>query len=151
MSASQARPISITIHVQAPLDATWDALTSLEAMRAWMGEPEMDVRVTTDWSVGSSFHIAAFHHAPIESRGQVLRFEPERALAYSTLASISRLPDVPSSYTRTEIELSAEGDGTEVTVSLSGFPTEAIEKHQAFYWRGTLVIFKRFVEERLAH
>jgi hypothetical protein len=31
---------------------------------------------------------------------------------------------------------------------LCGFPTESTNRHLDFYWRGTLPILKRFVEER---
>jgi hypothetical protein len=115
-----------------------------------MGEPEMAVEVATDWSVGSPIVIRGFHHEPFENRGTVLCFEPNRLLRYTSLSSVSRLPDEPGSYSDFEFELAPVEERTSLTVTVRGFPTESIYKHLEFYWRGTVGILKKLVEERRA-
>lgn len=58
------------------------------------------------------------------------------------------LTDEPASYSTFAFDLEPAPTGTSLTVRVSGFPTEAIEKHLVFYWRGTAQILKRYVEER---
>jgi uncharacterized protein YndB with AHSA1/START domain len=136
------------VTIGAPPAAVWEALTTPELMKQWMGEPEMDVAVETDWVVGGPIRVTGFHHARFENRGTVLRFEPNQELRYSHLDSVSRLPDVPENYSVIDFRLTPVEGGTSLTVTLSGFPTESILKHLEFYWRGTIGVFKKFVERR---
>ncbi len=136
------------IVINAPPSAVWEVLTKPEFMKQWMGEPEMAVHVETNWTVGSPIVVRAFHHARFENSGTVLRFDPTEVLRYSQLSSLSRLPDKPENYSIYEFRLEPVGDGTSLTVTLSGFPTVAIFKHLEFYWRGTINILKKFVEKR---
>lgn len=92
--------------------------------------------------------IHGVHHQPFENRGTVLRFEPPKSLRYSHKSSLSRLPDLPESFSVFDFALRAVNEGTRLTLTLSGFPTPEIEKHLDFYWRVTLGILQRFVEAR---
>ncbi|MGE0789564.1 MAG: SRPBCC domain-containing protein [Sandaracinaceae bacterium] len=148
---SEPNAIELAIEIAAPREAVWDSLTRPEAIAAWLGEPEMELAVETDWSVGGPIVIRGFHHVRFEDRGRVVRFAPCERLTYTHLSSISRLPDVPESYTTLDFRLDAVGGDTALRLTLSGFPTEPIEKHLRFYWRGTLPILKRFVEDRETH
>lgn len=141
--------IERTIIINASRSAVWEALTTPELMEQWMGEPEMMVEVETDWTVGGPILTRGFHYRRFENKGTVLRFEPTEALRYSHLSSASRLPDRPESYSVFEFRLEPAGDGTSLTVLVTGFPTESIFKHLDFYWRGTLGVLKQFVEKRL--
>jgi uncharacterized protein YndB with AHSA1/START domain len=143
------RKIEQSIVIDAPLAALWEALTRPALMKQWMGEPEMAIEVSTDWTVGSPIVIRGFHHASFENRGTVLRFEPMEVVRYSFLSSLSRLPDTPESYSVLEFRLQPLEDGTSLTVSVTGFPTESIFKHLDFYWRGTTHVLKRFLEETM--
>lgn len=113
-----------------------------------MGEAEMDVRVTTHWRVGSPFLVRGVHHVPFENQGKVLAFEPLKRLAYSHRSSLSLLPDDARSYTTLDFSLAANGDRTGLTLTGTGFPTPSIYHHLRFYWRGTLDVFKHYVERR---
>jgi hypothetical protein len=118
-------------------------------MIQWMGEPEMRVQVMTDWTVGGPLVVRGIHNdAEFEGRGTVLAFEPPRLLRYDQLSSVSRLPQVPENCSELEFRLEDLGDRTRLTLGISRFPTETIFKHLAFYWRGTLGIFKAFAESR---
>ena len=126
----------------------WRALTEPALMRRWMGEPEMQIEIDTDWTVGGPFVVRGFHHVRFEGRGTLRTFEPERALEYTQLSSVSRLPNVPENHSVIGFTLAPQGDGTSLTLTLRDFPTHTIYKHLDFYWRTTLEILKQFVESR---
>lgn len=136
-----------TLVIHAPPAAVWDALTDPTAMRQWMGDPGMEVEIQTDWTVGSPVWVRGFHLAQFENSGTVLTFEPTRLLRYSHLSSLSRLPNTPENHSIFEFRLAPADEGTSLTLTLTQFPTGSIFKHLDFYWRGTLGIFKRFVEQ----
>ncbi len=135
---------AVTIHA-AP-HTVWNALTMPGLIRQWMGEPEMNITVMTDWQVGQPIVISGFHHAPFENRGTVLQFEPESVLQYDYISSLSRLADIPENRTSLTFILTPQGNETLLTLRLSNFPTETIFRHVDFYWRGTLMVLKKFVE-----
>ena len=141
------KEIARSIVINARAAAVWETLTNSELMRQWLGEPEMRIEVVTDWAEGSPILIRGFHHAKFENKGTVLRFEPLESLRYSHLSSLSRLPDRPESYSVFDFRLKPLEESTSLTVTVTGFPTESIFKHLDFYWRGTIVVLKRFVEK----
>jgi len=124
--------------IDAPVAIVWENLTQPELMRAWMGEPAMKLEVEADWRVGGKVSVRGVHTGRFENRGTVLAFEPPMRLSYTHLSSVSRLPDHPASYTVFEFRLSAMGERTRLDFEASGFPTEVIFRHLAFYWGGTL-------------
>lgn len=140
-----------TVIINAPASFVWDSLTQVEQMKDWMGEPEMEVGIETDWAVGGRIIVRGVHHVPFENTGTVLEFNPMTRLAYTHLSSLSRLPDEPKSYTTLEFYLVSTSDATSLTLVAIGCPTESIFQHLQFYWGGTLEILKQVVERRLSH
>jgi uncharacterized protein YndB with AHSA1/START domain len=138
--------VSLAVDIDAAPADVWAALTVPERMQAWMSPAP--VEIATDWRVGQPILIRGrLHGVPFESRGTVLRFEPERVLRYSHLSSISRLPDEPASYTVFELRLApGAANRTALTLELGSFPTEAIFKHLVYYWSVTLQVLKRYLE-----
>ena len=134
-----------TIEINAAPSKVWDALTNPDVMKKWMSETE--IKITTDWKVGSPFIINGnLHGINFENNGTVLRFERERVLKYSHLSSLSRLPDEDRNYSMIEFSLAPTENQTSLTVTVSNFPTESIYKHLVFYWNVTLEILKRMIE-----
>lgn len=133
--------------IDAPVTRVWDSLTNPLLMKQWMGEPEMELEVLTDWTVGGPIVTTGFHHARFENKGTVLRFEPHSVVQYSHLSSVSRLPDEPGNYTQIEFRLAPSGTAsTRLSVRLTNFPTDSIFKHLQFYWNTTIHVIKRLVE-----
>ena len=138
--------LSKTVTINAPASKIWEGLTNPVVMKKWMSETEIDI--LTDWNVGNPIVIRGrLHGIKFENKGLVLLFEPEKILQYSHLSSLSRLPDTPENHSVFDFRLTPDGDQTALTLTLSNFPTESIDKHLAFYWNVTLEIFKRMMEE----
>ncbi|ASS47176.1 MAG: ATPase [Candidatus Fluviicola riflensis] len=140
-------PIEKTVLINAPASRIWEYLTHPERMKQWIGEPEMNIEIVTDWEVGKEIIIRGFHHADFENKGIVLQFEPNKLLQYSHLSSLSRLPDVDENYSVITFRLFSDKEQTALTVSVEYFPTESIYKHLDFYWKTTVEILKRMIEE----
>ncbi|GAB3521685.1 SRPBCC family protein [Emticicia fontis] len=125
----------------------WQTLTDIELIIQWLGDPDMNLEVSTNWQVDSPIIIKGFHHAQFENKGRVLAFDVERKLSYSHLDSISKLPDIPESYSILTFTLEPTDTQTILALTIENFPTESIRKHLEFYWRTTLVTIKNKVEE----
>jgi len=141
--------ISKSIHINASLNAVWEALTQPELMKSWMSDSEIEI--VTTWDVGSPIiiHVQAdSYKTAFTNTGVVLQFLKERVLEYSHLSSLSRLPDEAENHTIIRFTLWPEEDHTLLELDLSNFPTQSHYKHIDFYWTVTLEVLKRFVEER---
>ena len=138
---------SSTILISREAPVVWKTLTDPAMMIQWMGEPEMQIEIETNWQLNSPIIIRGFHHVRFENRGVVLEFEKEKKLSYTHLSSLSRLPDVPENYSKLLFTLNGGSKTTELTITIEDFPTESIRKHLEFYWRGTLTRIKAVAEE----
>jgi uncharacterized protein YndB with AHSA1/START domain len=136
------------ILIDADAATVWQHLTQPELMKKWLGEPQMNIEIETDWRVGSPIIISGFHHIKFTNKGIVLQYEPNKLLKYTHLDSVSRLPDIPKNQTILEFALTPFKNGTQLSLTMSNFPTETIFKHLEFYWCGTLEIFKKVVENQ---
>ena len=116
-------------------------------MKKWLGEPELQIEILTDWKVGNPVLIKGFHHVAFQNKGVVQLFEYPKIIQYSQLSSVSHLPDKKENYAIIAFKLSSEKDGISLTVRIENFPTESIYKHLAFYWAGTLPILKKLIEK----
>jgi hypothetical protein len=115
-------------------------------MPEWMGEPDVGIEVHTNWQVNTPIMIKGFHHVKFENKGIILAFDKERKLSFTHLDSISKLPDIPESYSTLTFILEPVENGTHLTLNIENFPTESIRKHLEFYWKTTLVILKNKAE-----
>lgn len=137
---------SSTVLIHASPAQVWTTLTTREIMTTWMGSPEMEIKVVTDWKVNSPIFIHGFHHVKFENKGLVLQYDRESKLSYSHLSDISRLPDIPENYSILEFVLTPIEDKTQLTFTITNFPTEVIRKHLEFYWRTTIIGIKKVAE-----
>ncbi len=139
-------PFSRTVTIHAAAATVWQPLTKPHLMQQWMAESELEI--FTDWTVGSPFTIRGeLHGIPFTNNGTVLQFIPEQQLQYSHLSSISQLPDRAENYSVVGFQLTPVAEQTNLTVTVTNFPTQAIYKHLAFYWPVAVNILKRLVED----
>jgi uncharacterized protein YndB with AHSA1/START domain len=138
---------SSSVLINSTVPVVWEMLTDPKMMSLWMGEPEMQIEIETNWKLNSPIIIRGYHHVRFENRGVVLEFEKDKRLCYTHLSSVSRLPDIPENYSKLLFTLKEGPTATELTVTVENFPTESIQKHLEFYWRGTLTRIKAVAEE----
>jgi uncharacterized protein YndB with AHSA1/START domain len=124
----------------------WATLTNLELMTQWLGEPEMNIKVLTDWKINSPIFIRGFHHVNFENKGTILQYDRDKRLSYTHLSSVSRLEDKQENYTILEFILTPIDNQTQLTINIKNFPTETIRKHLEFYWRTTVLTIKAQTE-----
>ncbi|TWF40708.1 activator of Hsp90 ATPase-like protein [Chitinophaga polysaccharea] len=127
----------------------WGVLTDTANMKNWMGEPDMQLEITTTWEVNTPFIIRGFHHVRFENKGIIVAYETQKRLSYSHFSSVSRLPDLPENYSVLDFRLTPAADQTILQLRIDNFPTETIFKHLQFYWRTTLVKIKQATEGSL--
>lgn len=132
--------------INEPPAKVWEYLTNPTLMGKWMGEPEMNVEVITDWKIGSPILIKGFHNGNFENKGSVLQFDFPSIIQYSDLSSSSRLPDQKENYSIITFVLTPNGSNTLLDIQIENFPTASIHRHLNFYWQGTASVLKSFVE-----
>lgn len=137
---------SATVTINSYPDKVWTTLTDLNLMTQWLGEPEMNIEVRTDWKINSPISIHGFHHVNFENKGIILQYDKENILSYTHLSSVSRLEDKQENYTTLEFILAPVDKQTKLTINIWNFPTETIQKHLEFYWRTTILTIKRETE-----
>ena len=143
---NQISEISETVVISASPELVWRTLTDKTEMLRWMGDEELDIQVDVIWEEGRPIRISGFHHEQFINTGTVLKVEKPYLLSYTQLSSVSNLPDVPESYNILIFTLKPIENGTELTVTVRQFPTETIFFHLQLYWKPTLMVIKRLLE-----
>ncbi|MDP9606530.1 SRPBCC domain-containing protein [Variovorax sp. NFACC27] len=145
-----------SIRIEAEPRDVWGALTDPDAGEKWR-----NAHFKTDWQPGSPIEIEAIiGTARYRDKGQVIQVRSPSLLQYTYWSRVSGLPDVPESYSSITITLEVEGAETVLRVSHQVPPSplrrgkdweigeDSGWNHVAFYWRATLPILKRIVEEQ---
>lgn len=141
------RKVVRTVSINATPSEVWKHLTYPDLMRKWMGKPEMNIEVTTDWIVGNPILIRGFNQVNLENKGTVLQFDPQNVIQYTHLSSISRLPDSKENYSLITFVVTPVEKRTLLEIQVENFPTESIYRHLDFYWHGTAAVLKNLIEQ----
>lgn len=56
---------SASVTINSVPSAVWTALTDPGLMVKWMGDPELEIEVLTNWELGSPIVIRGFHHSKL--------------------------------------------------------------------------------------
>ncbi|MFA6262275.1 MAG: SRPBCC domain-containing protein [Bacteroidia bacterium] len=137
---------SASVTINSEPSNVWKTLTDIKLMSKWLGEPEMNIEVQTDWGINSPIYIRGFHHINFENKGTILKYDKEKRLSFTHLSSVSSLADTKDNYTIIEFILTRIDKQTQLTVNIENFPTETIRKHLEFYWRTTVLTIKERTE-----
>ncbi len=138
------RPATVTITIDAPAARVWEALTRPELIKQYLFGTE----VTTDWRVGSPItYRGIWQGKPYEDKGTVLQVVPQKLLVSTFWSALSGVPDAPEFYKTVRYELSAQGDGTVLTLVQDNNDSEDEVLHSEQNWRMVLEALKRLVEE----
>lgn len=147
--------VTRSIRIAAAPHDIWRALVAAAAGARWR-----NAEFRTDWQAGSPIEIEALIGTKrYRDKGRVIRAHPPDLLQYTYWSRVSGLPDVPQSYSTITMTLEPEGMDTLLTVEqrVPASPPrkgkgweigpESGARHVEFYWRMTLPILKRVVEE----
>jgi len=149
--------VTQSVRIAAEPQHVWDALVDPDAGDKWR-----NAHFTTDWQAGGQIRIEAIIGTKrYRDKGRVLQVRPPLLLEYSYWSRVSGLEDVPQSYSTITMALEADGTDTILTVTQKVPPSpmrrgkgweigeESGASHVQFYWRMTLPILKRIVEEKI--
>ena len=133
---------SILIHV--PIARVWQALTAPELIKQYLFGTE----AVSDWQVGSTItYRGTWEGKTYEDKGKILELDPEKHLLTTYWSSFSGLPDAPENYQTVAYDLSAEKNGTKLTVTQDNIKTEASRDHSAQNWKKVLENLKSLLEK----
>ena len=131
------------IHIGAPPAAVWEALIDHDKLRQFM----FGADVESDWEVGSPIvWKGEWKGKPFEDHGKVLKKEEGHLLQYDHFSPLSGRPDVPENHHTVTIELSGEGDETELTLTQDHNATEDARRDAEQNWSMMLQGLRKVVE-----
>jgi len=132
-----------TITINAPVSRVWDALTRPDLIKQYL----FGTTVTTDWRVGSPItYEGIWEGKAYKDKGKILQVEPEKLLVSTFWSALSGLPDLPENYQTVRYELSAEGNGTRLTITQDNNATQEDADHSAQNWSMVLDGMKQILE-----
>ena len=132
---------STTINI--PMSKVWDALTKPHIIKQYLFGTE----VTTDWQVGSPItYKGLWNGKAYEDKGKVVQIEVEKLLVSTFWSSLSGLPDVPENYKTVRYELTADGNGTRLTITQDNNESQEDANHSEQNWKMVLDGLKKLLE-----
>jgi len=144
--------LATEIHIAAPPDRVFKALTDAQQLKRWFTSPECPVKSwEMDACPGGHYSYSTEKGTVVvngvsefECHGEILEFDPPRFLTYTWIANWH---DDKSRRTVVRWELTPEASGTRVKVTHSGLANEnAARKDYSGGWPGVLEMLKTFVE-----
>jgi uncharacterized protein YndB with AHSA1/START domain len=141
------------IHIAAPPERVFQALTDPAELFRWFTSPECPVKFwEMDARAGGRYRYATEKGTVVvnnvrefECHGEILEYDPPRLLVYTWIANWH---DDKSRRTVVRWELTPHAPGTHVKVTHSGLAAEnAARKDYTGGWPGVVQLLKKFVEE----
>ncbi len=133
-----------SININAPCEKVWNALVNPEAIKQYM----FGTNVVSDWYEGSPIiWKGEWQGNSYEDKGVILQLKPERTIQYSHFSPLSGLPETPDNYHTVTIELSANGNQTQVLLAQDNNATEEARAHSEKNWGMMLAAMKKFLEQ----
>jgi len=133
-----------TIRINATTDRVWNALVNPEAIKQYM----FGTNVVSEWQEGSPITWKGeWQGKPYEDKGVILKLQPRRTIQYSHFSPLSGLPDRPENYHTVTIDLSAEGNQTQLSLTQDNNATEEARAHSEKNWGMMLAAMKKFLEQ----
>lgn len=143
--------VTNTIVIQAPVENVWDALINPNQTKKYM----FGCETVSDWKVGSELLWKGNHEGKemIFVKGTILKIEPEKFLAYTTIDPNSTIDDTAENYLTVTYELKIESGQTILTVTQGDYSlvAEGDRRYQESFnggvgWNPILQEIKKLVE-----
>ena len=104
--------------------------------------------VISDWKEGSKIvQKGEWQGKPYEDKGVILELIPQQKLVYSHFSPLSGLEDIPGNYHTVAIELTENGNKTNVALSQNKNADEKEKEHSEKNWAMMLQSLKNLLEE----
>ena len=133
-----------SISINASNEKVWKALVDPKAIKQYM----FGTNVVSDWQEGSSIvWKGEWQGKSYEDKGKILQLKPGRTLQYSHFSPLSGQPDRPEIYHTVTIELSGNGNQTDVTLTQDHNATEAERAESEKNWKMMLTELKKYLEQ----
>ena len=132
-----------SITINAPVSKVWDALTKPDLIKQYL----FGTDVTTDWHAGSPItYKGIWEGKPYEDKGKILQIEKGKLLVSTFWSALAGKPDVPENYQTIRYELSADGDGTKLTLTQDNNASQEEANHSEENWKMVLDGMKKLLE-----
>ncbi len=133
-----------TTNINAPSQKVWEALVTPESIKQYM----FGTTVVSDWHEGSPIYWRGeWQGKPYEDKGMILQFKAGRKIQYTHFSPLSGVLDQPENYHTVTVELSADGNQTQVALSQDNNANEEERAHSEKNWEMMLTGLKKFVEQ----
>ena len=133
-----------TNSIAAAKNKVWKAIITPSAIKEYMFGSDVE----TDWKKGSKIiWKGEFKGKKYEDKGEILNIEPEKTLQYSHFSPLSGQDDKPENYHTVTINLSGNGNITEVELSQDKNADEKSREESAKNWGTMLEGLKKYVEK----
>jgi uncharacterized protein YndB with AHSA1/START domain len=133
-----------TTSIEATKSKVWEALVTPDAIKQYM----FGADVESDWSKGSEITwTGEMKGKKYEDKGVILEIEPKKTLQYTHFSPLSGKPDKPENYHTVAINLSGNGNKTEVSLSQDNNPDEKARAESEKNWGAMLGGLKKYVEK----
>ncbi|HNV30259.1 MAG TPA: SRPBCC domain-containing protein [Cyclobacteriaceae bacterium] len=145
--------IKNTIAIQAPTERVWDALVNPKQTQKYM----FGCETVSDWKRDSDLLWRGEYEGKemIFVKGTIVKIEPGRYLAYTTIDPNSTIDDTSENYLTVTYELKPQGGQTILTVTQGDYSTvaEGERRYAESYndglgWQPILEAIKKIVEEK---
>ena len=139
------------IHISAPPEHVFKALSDASQLQRWFGSPEcplkswqMDARIGGHYGYTQAGSTKVNGVREFECHGQITEYDPPRAIAYTWIANWH---DEPGTSTLVRWELTPNQNGTHVRVTHSGLSNLPVSrKDYSGGWPGVVEQLKKYVE-----
>ncbi len=147
----QALFVKNTIHVNAPANKLWDALTNPQQTKKYM----FGCETVSDWKPGSPLLWKMIYEGKelVAVKGHIVSIEPGKQLAYTTFDPNSEMEDIPANYLTVTYTLEEKNGHTLFTVTQGDFSqvAEGERRYQEAHnngegWNPIMVEIKKLAE-----
>jgi len=137
--------VATSIQINAGADKVWKTLTTPSLIKEYL----MGADVHTDWKQGSPIgYTGEYNGKPYTDKGVILKIESGKILQSTYLSSASGKEDKPENYNIVTYELSAEGNGTRLSLHQTNVSSEKEKEHLTENWNHVLGKLKEIAERQ---
>ena len=134
----------VNVHIHAPLQAVWEALTNPEIIKKYF----FGTNTITDWVPGHKIVFEGeWEGKKYQDKGTVLAYKENEQLKYDYWSSMSGIEDLSENYGVITYDVSEDGGVTILVITQENIPDENRKEHSMENWKIILLELKKLVEK----